>query len=177
MTTANLPVVLQPPTRFELRRKLEEMVGHELLGPANGDYEEVNEPHIYERYLVGMLAPLNNSYEPPDANDELTSAEADDEQGGIEVANPFSKTIFPSSLGLTFCVDGAVSEIRLTARWGHYRKGKSETYLTKKGEPKSVWQRHPIKRQKTFKLKQGELRSWKVNEDFLVPPDFVVLVL
>src|SRR5262245_51207530 len=109
MTTAStLPPVLELPRPYEIRRSLEEMILHELLGPGGGIDEEVNERHIYERYLVGMLAPLNNSYEAPGGDDELAVGDGGEEDGAVEAPTPFSKTIFPSSMGLTFCVDGEV---------------------------------------------------------------------
>ena len=38
------------------------MVIRDLLGPAGGPEEELNqyEDHVYQRYLVGMLAPKDN---------------------------------------------------------------------------------------------------------------------
>src|SRR6266542_3315679 len=143
MTTVSVsPPVLELPTPYAIRRRLEDMILGELLGPAGGSEEEVNERHIYERYLVGMLAPLNNSYEAP---------------------NPFSKTIFPSSLGLTFCVDAEASAIQVTARWGKYEKVYSETLTTEKGNPKRVWKREQIQERKQIALRKGDLKAWEVN--------------
>ena len=46
-------------TPSDLRNELTDMVVRDLLGPAGGPDEELNqyEDHVYQRYLVGMLAP------------------------------------------------------------------------------------------------------------------------
>ena len=55
-----------------------------------------------------------------------------------------SKAIFPSSLGLSFCVPLETAALKVTPRWGHYDKAPSE-FLTnpKTGTPKRVWKRRP----------------------------------
>jgi hypothetical protein len=160
--------VLTPPTPFQIRQELEAMILHELLGPAGGSDEEVNERHIYERYLVGMLAPLNNSYEAPGGDDELAVGDGGEEEGIVEAPNPFSKTIFPSSLGLTFCVDGEVSAIQVDARWGSYERAYSETLTTEKGNPKRVWKREQIEERKKIALREGDLKAWEVKPAVVV---------
>lgn len=42
-----------------IRDELIRMVARDLLGPAGGDEEELDqrEDHVFQRYLVGMLAP------------------------------------------------------------------------------------------------------------------------
>jgi hypothetical protein len=49
--------VLPPPSPWVLRRELEQAVVKELLGPAGGPDEEVDERKVRDRYLAGMLAP------------------------------------------------------------------------------------------------------------------------
>src|SRR5262245_36562982 len=162
------PPILTTPTPFQIRQELEAMILHELLGPAGGSDEEVNERHVYERYLVGMLAPLNNSYEAPGGDDELAVGDGGDEEGAVEAPNPFSKTIFPSSLGLTFCVDGEASAIQVTTRWGKYEKAYSETLTTEKGNPKRVWKREQIEERKRIALREGDLKAWEVKPAVVV---------
>lgn len=50
------------PSPLRLREMLEEMAMKELLGPAGGDGEEVDE-RIRDRYLVGILAPPKRAEE------------------------------------------------------------------------------------------------------------------
>jgi len=53
------PPALTTKTPSNIRDELMEMVIRDLLGPAGGPDEELNqfEDHAYQRYLVGMLAP------------------------------------------------------------------------------------------------------------------------
>ena len=61
--TAAVPSLGTPalarPSPSDLRNELTDMVVRDLLGPAGGPDEELNqyEDHAYQRYLVGMLAP------------------------------------------------------------------------------------------------------------------------
>lgn len=52
-------LTLAAPAPSDLRDELTDMVVRDLLGPAGGPEEELNqkEHHVYQRYLVGMLAP------------------------------------------------------------------------------------------------------------------------
>ena len=52
-------------------------------------------------------------------------------------------TLFPCSLGLSFCVAPQASSIRVEARWGQYLREYSEFAKKKDGSPKLVWKRHP----------------------------------
>lgn len=45
------------PSPMKIREKLERMVLLDLLGPVGGPEEEIDEPSVRDRYLVGMLAP------------------------------------------------------------------------------------------------------------------------
>jgi hypothetical protein len=45
------------PSPTKIREELEQMVLKDLLGPVGGPEEEIDEPSVRDRYLVGMLAP------------------------------------------------------------------------------------------------------------------------
>ena len=49
--------------------------------------------------------------------------------------------MFPSSFGMTFCVDPSAKALRITARWGHYYREHSATLSTASGDAKLVWKR------------------------------------
>ena len=38
-------------------------------------------------------------------------------------------------MGLTFTVEGGVAQLQVTARWGHYKRERSETVRDDKGQP------------------------------------------
>ena len=53
-----MPGLLQSiPSAMKIREELEQMVLKDLLGPVGGAEEEIDEPSVWDRYLVGMLAP------------------------------------------------------------------------------------------------------------------------
>src|SRR3974377_2228693 len=93
---------LSRPTPSDLRNELTDMVVRDLLGPAGGPVEELNqyEDHAYQRYLVGMLAPKDEEIDAGEM-DELATGEGDEgEEGGPDSGVPAGGTYFPSSMGL-----------------------------------------------------------------------------
>lgn len=175
---------LKKATPFELREKLVDMIFRDLLGPAGGEYEEINESSLTERYLVGAIAPLirhqksTNSDETDLAQEEDPALQDDlaitdktsSEEGNSENQAP-SSSLFPSSFGLTFCVEAKETALTVTARWGQYQKGESSNYLTDAGNPKKVWQRTPISGKKILTLGKPE------KEEKIVHPDFPEVVI
>lgn len=130
-------------SQAELRTKLLEMVQNDLLGPVGGDTEEIDEARVRDRYLVGVVAPLEQVVE-PEETDELAEGGRDDpEEGTTDYTAPPARTMFPASIGLTFCVDRDASEFQVTAKWGSYSREHSEFTKTGTGEPKLVWKRTP----------------------------------
>ena len=165
--------ILQKATPREIREKLVTMIYKDLLGPVHGEHEEVDEPSLTERYLVGAIAPRKRytkvspsdetgdqigdetdltQQEDPAQQDNLAIAgkKNNDDGDTEEVAPPSS--LFPSSIGLSFCVDGDFDEITIQASWGYYKKGESEVITNDKNNPKTVWKRIPIKGYRLFKL-------------------------
>jgi len=167
--------ILQKATPREIREKLVTMIYKDLLGPVNGEHEEVDEDRVSltERYLVGVIAPRKR-YTKVTSSDELgdkigdeidiTQEEDPAQQDNLaiagkknsddgdteEVAPPSS--LFPSSIGLSFCVDGDFEEIDIHASWGYYQKRESEVITNDKNNPKIVWKRRTIKGDRLFKL-------------------------
>src|SRR5205807_3138890 len=58
------------PSPTKIRDELERMVLKDLLGPVGGPEEEIDEPSVRDRYLVGMLAPKRQELSPEEF-DEL----------------------------------------------------------------------------------------------------------
>jgi hypothetical protein len=56
-----MPEQLSRPSPMQFRAELEEMIRHDLLGPAGGPYEEVAERSVRGRYIVGLLAPAGRA--------------------------------------------------------------------------------------------------------------------
>lgn len=151
------------PSSLELRDLLEEMAVRELRGPVQGEEEEVA-GRIRDRYLVGILAPRQRAegetlplFDRPAApiaeDDDILEGDfppGDDmaveasgkgnlggDDGPTERTPSMSKAVFPSSLGLSFCVPLDVKALKVTPRWGRYDKAPS-AFLTnpKTGTPK-----------------------------------------
>lgn len=184
--------VLSAPSPYQIRAELERAVLNDLLGPAGGEYEEVDEPRISDRYLVGLLAPLHrrNRSELPDdqleKSDELAGTKTGTvdevpeqldelalggssplEDGTPETPNPAAvETMFPSSIGMSFCVSGAAKALTIKAGWGQYERVKSESLQTPTGALKTVWRRQPIVAQSPpMPLKAGSIAPWTIDPD------------
>lgn len=137
---------MSTPTPSDLRDELTEMVVRDLLGPAGGPEEELSqyEDHVYQRYLVGMLAPKASEI-PGGELDELAASDGDDgEEGAPESGVPAGHSYFPSSMGLSFVVAAETREILVEAEWGQYLRIKSDTQQRRDGNPANVWKRNPV---------------------------------
>lgn len=173
------PVLKGIPSPMQIRAELEAMVVKDLLGPAESPEEELDERSVRDRYLVGVLAPRKQGQEPrpvdgdedgefpPVELDELEVEGSDSEEDGPqEFSAPLPKATFPSSFGMTFCVNGETKAIRVTARWGQYLKQESEHLVNEKsGNPKRVWKRHPRGGSHPVKLKVGAIPPFIVDDE------------
>src|SRR6185437_15315139 len=166
--SADATPVLPTVSPHEIRDELTEMVIRDLLGPAGGSEEELDqrEDRVRERYLLGMLAPKSTPVEACEM-DELSSAEKDDaEVGPSDVTAPPTDTMFPSSLGMSFLVEPDVTAIQIKAEWGRYKRIKSETQIDRKGNPANVWKRVPIVGEpQTIDLKRGVFGPLRPRDD------------
>src|SRR5438132_5310915 len=134
-------------TPHTIRDELTTMIVRDLLGPAAGPEEELDqrEDHVYQRYLVGMLAPKASEL-PGQQMDELATEEDEEtEDGAAESGVPAGSTYFPSSMGISFVADSDAKEIVVESEWGRYLRIKSQSQLNKTGSPASVWKREPVK--------------------------------
>ena len=130
---------------MQVRDKLFELFWKEILGPAGGPEEEISDPRVRDRYLVGCIAP-KNSMTTPEEIDDLATGGMDDTQDGESDSRPIEKpTFLQSSFGLTFMVGADANQINIIARWGHYVRQDSVNAINEKtGEPQKVWKREPI---------------------------------
>lgn len=168
--SSNLPV-LQGHSAAELRDQLEQLVINDLLGPAGGPFEEVDEAQIEERYLVGKLAP-RGLVVPQEQSDEL--AVADDEaveDGNTDPSTLQGESLYPSAIGLSFTLEPEAGELAVTAHWGWYKREKSEEIRTDKDNPKTVWRRCPMSGRVALKLAEGAIAPMALNPE---QPEVVV---
>lgn len=168
--------ILRSLSPYQIRAELENRVLKDLLGPAGGDYEEIDEGRVSDRYLVGLLAPQKRQPRPgelqdtPEVQEPLGVVESEtSEDGRSEPPSSIGQTIFPSSLGLTCCVSGTAQALQIVACWGQYERTQSETQQTQAGNPKQVWKRYPIRAlSPPIPLRSGPIEDWQVNPDFAV---------
>lgn len=128
----------------EIRDELNELVLADLLGPFDGEDEEVDETRVSDRYLLGMLAPRRQAVA-MEEDEELANAGPDSPgEGSSESTTAPAETMFPSSMGLTFTVASGVDSIRVQLDWGRYGRVDSEHLEAEAGNPKKVWRRTPM---------------------------------
>ncbi|MCT7992563.1 DISARM system helicase DrmA [Laspinema olomoucense] len=148
----------------QIRAELEEIIINDLLGPVGGETEEIDENRVGDRYLVGVLAPLlrnKAAEEGPEEQDDIAVVGKDSaEEGTTEKSVATATTMFPSSMGLTFCVEGSAEELEIAASWGKYEREKSEIIFKENGDPKTVWKRYPITATRLQRLKDGQTIEW-----------------
>lgn len=168
-----------------LRAELEAMVLGDLLGPAEGQEEELTERTVRDRYLVGVLAPSRSGptaakpsaeddedEDTPLIPDELSEGGSDTADDGTTDADiPVAQAFLPSSFGLTFCVDDTESSIRVTATWGQYKREKRDDREDHRGNPLRVWKRYPRGGVVEVPLKDGPMRPTAPDPLF---PDILV---
>lgn len=143
--TATPVSTLPIPPAATIRAELEQLFIADLLGPVGGPEEEITERSVRDRYLVGMLAPRQQQIQPEEQDDLNQSGEDAPDDGPIDMGATQAPSMFPSSFGMTFCVDHEATAIRVTAAWGRYERTRSEHLTTEKtGEPLTVWKRHPM---------------------------------
>src|SRR5438105_1220352 len=157
------------PNHYAIREQLQQTVVIDFLGPAGGTEEEIEE-RPRDRYLVGMLAPRSRrsnieSFPAEEAGDIAVASTANTEDGKPDTGVAQTDNLSPSSLGLSFCVSGSATEIKVTANWGTYERISSETLLTPKGTPKRVWKRSQRTGKTTFHMSEGALGPWSPVED------------
>ncbi len=165
--------ILRPLSPAALRNELERLVLQDLLGPAGGLEEEIDEGSVRDRYLVGALAPRDQQVLPEEMDELAIPEEGSVEDGANDDAALQIASLYPSSIGMSFSVDGTASSLSVEASWGYYRREHSETLKTPKGAPKMVWKRQQIgAKPKSFPLKEGPIPPWSPEAE--EQPDVVV---
>ncbi len=143
-----------PRDAAEVRDRLEEALRLDLVGPETGSDRTgellPGETHPSNWYLTGFLVPAASDPDQrsdPQAEDDL-DREAPGDAGLAEESaddgTPAKKSLFPSSLGLSFLVPPDAGELAVTARWGDYTRDVTEDPRgAEEGAERRVWRRHP----------------------------------
>lgn len=107
--------------KLQNRNILVETLRQELLGPADGDSEVIDQ-RASSRYLIGRLAPMNTLLDQQE-NEGFAAVDGDGgDDGDAGVDNPIANAMNPSSIGISFVVASSASAVNVTFRWGEYKK-------------------------------------------------------
>ncbi len=178
-----------------IRELLQLAVMDDLLGPAGGPHERIVDMGVRDRYLVGKLAPREaaqggiEGLDGPLANDdaeEPTEAKAPgrhepgaefgtatgcvepESDSADEIDAASNQSLVPSSLGMTFCVDGDADQIEIEARWGRYERVPNDEHelLKANGQKAKVWQRIPCGGKIVLPLTEGVIPHQAPDNEF-----------
>lgn len=167
-----------------IRELLQLAVMDDLLGPAGGPHERIVDMGVRDRYLVGKLAPREaaqggiEGLEGPLANEDAdeptdpkvpgqhepgaefgtaTGRVEPESDAADEIDAASNQSLVPSSLGMTFCVDGDAESIEVEVRWGRYERIPNDDHevLRKDGSKAKVWQRIPCGGKLVLPLTEG----------------------
>ncbi|MBK7056221.1 MAG: helicase [Leptospiraceae bacterium] len=141
-------------SQTKIREQLLDLVTLDLLGPKQGEEEEVTEKRIEARYILGKLAPQNVQVEEEEEEEKDEETEVDsldmgsDDDAPVETKAP-PKTMLPSSMGLSFAIDKSEKSFFVQSNWGFYNRVKNT-------EGRNIWKRKPIQNEaKEIFLKEG----------------------
>lgn len=160
-----------PNEQAYVRELLKLATQDDLLGPANGPFEEIVGMSVRDRYLVGKLAP-RETLEDEEQNEALaaSSGRTDADSANTEVETSSNRSLVPSSIGFTFCVDGDLKELKVEASWGRYEKADPEVEIEedekgKKKPKKKIWRRTPTGGQFNLKINEGEIEPVALDSE------------
>lgn len=180
-TIAEIPAIED---QAYIRELLQLAVMDDLLGPAGGPNERIVDMGVRDRYLVGKLAPreaakegiegLDGSladegaekpvearapgrHEPGAEFGTATGRVEPEADSGDEIDAASNQSLVPSSLGMTFCVDGDAEKIEVEAGWGRYERLLNEDHdlFKPNGQKARVWQRIPCGGKIVLPLTEG----------------------
>jgi hypothetical protein len=159
-------ILRNAPSPSQIRAELLQAVHLDLLGPAGGPEEEIDERSVRDRSLVGMLAPKRQELSPEEFDELAQGGVGTTEDGSTDFTAPPAVTMFPSSFGMTFCADPKAEALQITARWGQYNRVRSETAANQTGDKKLVWKRSQREgTSKPIPMQPGRF-TWKPDPDF-----------
>ena len=163
--------ILPQPSTNQIRQELQDLILRDLLGPAGGEEEIIDEPYVRDRYILGLLAPRGQSVIPEEEED-LAVTDGDGEEGLVEPPTIRNSTMLPSSMGLTFTVEALATAIHIKVSWGMYERLGSEELGLELEKPHPVWKRLPVEVvSPAIALKPGRMQRWVPTQNF---PDVYV---
>jgi hypothetical protein len=119
-------------TSAEIRERLAAELRLDLIGPSHRDAVLVNEvlPDPPSRwYLTGFLVlvdtpPRRKARDPQEEMDTAEQGDADDDETPDRSAS--RPRYMPSSMGLSLLIEPGTEALRVTCRWGDYRREEAD---------------------------------------------------
>lgn len=185
-----------------IREIFQAAIVDDLLGPANGPHEDIVDMGVKDRYLVGKLAPMmkddnpniegvqgstaveeneeepdnleihTGRHEPGAELGSTTGRNNADADSSDEIDTTSNQSLVPSSVGLTFCIDGDVKEIEIEVRWGKYERLLEHEHV-KKRKNRETGEDEYIKPRVWRRVPRGGIVKLPVVDGILIhePPD------
>ncbi|PVD05780.1 DISARM system helicase DrmA [Streptomyces sp. CS207] len=160
---------------YDVRDGLEKYIRLDLLGPWDGETEELPKSSAgpRDRYLVGMLGPRADDSEKStdiaraaaqSADNEESGDEGQEEYGGLSerLTPQAAGRIWASSMGLSFVVPTSVGMLSVVAAWGRYALSEQ---LGEDGAGVRVWGREPVERNADIDVTQTGGRRFVLDGD------------
>lgn len=148
-----------------VRELLQLAVIDDLLGPADGPFEEIVGMSVRDRYLVGKLAPMDTNPDAAETDNFGESGRPDSEEREEDVDTSTARSLVPSSIGFTFCVDGNLEKVQLFANWGRYERTESERGNEETGKSPRCWKRIPSGGSTIISLKKRNIEPIRIDAD------------
>ncbi|MBK8393843.1 MAG: helicase [Leptospiraceae bacterium] len=155
---------MSTPTPLQIRKELLSLVHKDLLGPANGNDEEVKEDNLLSRYLVGKIAPRNERIDEDEEENDVGAegAKSNETEKSEKLAFP-KFGFYPSSIGMSFTIDGKEKAFLVSAEWGQYeRKASDGIYLKENKEPEQVWKRLHVNTPRDIEIVLEDKKSYSL---------------
>jgi len=165
-THETVPVLGVPPSA-SIRDELETLFLKNILGPEGGEEEQLEVKmvrSVSDYYLVGMLAPMHRLIELDDKDDLGVEGSGGSDGEVADVSAPSAASLLPSSIGMTFGIDGEQEAVVLSAHWGRYEKETLELE-DEEGKDRRVWQRYPMGGSFELPLTEGEFQDRVVDPE------------
>lgn len=151
----------------QIRAELELAFRKNIAGPEGGDEEELDLKtvrSVSDYYVVGMLAPMHRGIELEDKDDLAVEGAGSSESDSPDISAPSARSLLPSSVGMTFGVDGAETMISLSGHWGRYEKVTLDVE-DEDGKARRAWRRFPMGGEVELTLVEGDFEGLVPDED------------
>lgn len=130
---------------------------------------ELSENRVQNSSLsTALTAKAPGRHEPGAEFGTATGRVEPDSDSADEIDAASNQSLVPSSLGMTFCVDGDADRVEIEARWGRYERLPNDEHelLKSNGQKAKVWQRIPCGGKIVLPLIEGVIPHQAPDSEF-----------